>query len=94
MPHSSESFEILKADEHAEIVVRVTIRGSWGIDKDPEMVISETRCFVSAAYAWDFPFASDVLDCFGPWCCYLDEDVVLEYFLGFVVDLAVGEENV
>ena len=64
MPHSSESFEILNTDEHAKIVVRVAIRGSWRIDKDPEMVISETRCFVSATYAWDFPLASDVLDCF------------------------------
>ncbi len=93
VPELGEGFEIFEGDQDAACSMVIGIRSSRSIDENPEVEISEDLGFLPSGHAWDFALTPDVFKSLGPRCGNLDEDVVLEDFLGFSINLVAGAED-
>ena len=94
MPEPIEGLEIFEADKHAESPMATGIRTSGSIDENPEVKIPEELGFLSSRHAWNFPLAPDMFNRIRPWRSDLNENIVLEDFLGLTMNLVASQENV
>ena len=63
------------------------------IDVHPQVPVSEIGRFIPSGDGGDSTLAPDMLDRLWPWCCNLDENVVLKYLARFTMNLLVDRED-
>ena len=90
MPESVESFQVFKADEHAEASMFVGVCTSRGIDEDPEVKVAEILGSLSSHHRGYFTLTPDMVDCLCPWGGNLYKYIVLEDLLGLSIDLVAS----
>lgn len=93
VPELIERLEIFERDDHTACPMVMGVGSSGGIDEDPQVEIPEGIGFLSSRHARDFALASDVIYSIRPWSSNFDENVILEDFLGFSVDLTASPKD-